>query len=355
MEAYRITQLDGLRGMAAIMVLALHFPLTDSFMTGNFFVRQSWLFVDFFFVLSGFIIAKNYYNKIDGWASFKRYIIKRMARLLPLLYFTVLICFLYQIIGLFFGLKTEPQSLSFYLLQTLDSLCFLNSTTLLGDSQGMNPPSWSISAEMISYVVFPLGMMIFDKRKFIAVILIVAFCVLFMIVKDDFAFQNGDYGFVRGLLGFNLGILTYMISENKSFRTNVLEFPAVILILLAFYMTYNYKGDFRNVQYVILPFVFSIVIFVFRFGTGFVSKVLNSRMLQMLGRLSYSIYLNHYLVLLIVYQISFNILRIESSEFNISLILLLSIIIVVVVSKVTYEYIEMKIGERIRSILLRRP
>ena len=66
MEAYRITQLDGLRGMAAIMVLALHFPLTDSFMTGNFFVRQSWLFVDFFFVLSGFIIAKNYYNKMKN-------------------------------------------------------------------------------------------------------------------------------------------------------------------------------------------------------------------------------------------------------------------------------------------------
>lgn len=41
----RITQLDGLRGIAAVMVLALHFPILDSFITGNFFVRQSWLFV----------------------------------------------------------------------------------------------------------------------------------------------------------------------------------------------------------------------------------------------------------------------------------------------------------------------
>ena len=355
MESYRITQLDGLRGLAAIMVLALHFPFTDSLMTRNFFVRQSWLFVDFFFVLSGFIIAKNYYYKLDGWASFKRYIIKRIARLLPLLYFTVLICLLYQIIGLYFGLKTEPQSLSFYLLQTLDSLFFLNSTTLLGDSQGMNPPSWSISAEMISYILFPLGMMIYPRRKLVAVILVVLFCILFMLVKDDFAFQNGDYGFVRGLLGFNLGILTNKLSENNMFRTNVLELPAVILILLAFYMTYNYDGDFRNVQYVILPFIFSIVIFVFRFGSGFVSEVLNSRMFQMLGRLSYSIYLNHYLVLLIVYQFSFNALGIERSELNICLVFLLSIIIVVLISKITYKYIELKVGERIKSLLLRSP
>ena len=87
----RITQLDGLRGIAAVMVLALHFPIIDSLITGNFFVRQSWLFVDFFFVLSGFIIGTNYYSKINNWSLFKTYIIKRVARLLPLLYFTVII------------------------------------------------------------------------------------------------------------------------------------------------------------------------------------------------------------------------------------------------------------------------
>ena len=350
----RITQLDGLRGVAAIMVLALHFPVTDSFFTNNFFVRQSWLFVDFFFCLSGFIIATNYYTKINNWSIFKTYIHKRIARLLPLLYFTVILYFMYEMIGLFLKMKIEPQPICFYVMQTIDSLSFLNSTVIFGSTQGMNPPSWSISAEMISYIVFGLGMIFFPKKKIYVSITIVFLCVLFMIISNDYTFQNGDYGFVRGLLGFNLGVITYKISKIKNFKTNLFEVPVIIFMFVAFYFTFYNKTDFQNLQYLVFPFIFSLVVYVFRFSSGFISNVLNTRFLQMLGKLSYSIYLNHYLLLIIMYQISLKLFGVEMNEPNSSILFLVSIIVVILYSAATYHFIEMRIGKKLRNILLKR-
>ena len=259
---------------------------------------------------------------------------------------------MYEMIGLLLELKLEPKPISFYLTQTLDSLSFLNSTVIFGSTQGMNPPSWSISAEMISYVVFALGMIMFSRKKIFFSILVIIICIVFMIMNNDYAFQNGDYGFVRGLLGFNLGVVTYKISKIKSIKTDLLEIPAILLILVAFYFTFHNKSQLQNLQYLIFPFIFSLVVYVFRFSSGFISNMLNSKLLQFFGKLSYSIYLNHYLLLIIIYQISFNLLGIKKSELNISIIFLLSILIVILFSKVTYKYIEMRIGKRLRNILL---
>lgn len=354
MNSDRITQLDGLRGIAAVMVLALHFPITESFFTDNFFVRQSWLFVDFFFCLSGFIIATNYYSKINNWSSFRIYVIKRIARILPLLYFTVIAYFIYEMIGLLLKMKVEPQPISFYIIQTIDSLSFLNSTVILGSTQGMNPPSWSISAEMISYIIFGFGMILFPRNKIYFSILIIVICIIFMIFNNDYTFQNGDYGFVRGLLGFNLGIISYRISKIKNVKTNFWEVPSILLIIFTFYFTFYNKTHFQNLQYLIFPFLFSTVVYIFRFSSGFISKALNSIFLQFLGKLSYSIYLNHYLILTIMYQIIVKLIGVNISEPIISVIFFINLVVVVSYSALTYHFIEIGIGKRLRSIFLRK-
>jgi peptidoglycan/LPS O-acetylase OafA/YrhL len=180
----RIEQLDGLRGIFAFMVLLLHFPIITLF-TNNFLIRQSYLFVDFFFVLSGFIICANYLKQIENFSDFKRYLLKRLIRLYPLLYYTVVIYFLYLMAGEFFlqGFKEDHRPLSAYINELLDSLLFLNSTPLLGISQGINPPSWSISAEIVSYFVFGFGMLFFRKYKVQYSLIIMILCISFMVQK----------------------------------------------------------------------------------------------------------------------------------------------------------------------------
>ena len=74
----RITKLDGLRGIFSIMVVIYHYPqeFIPHFIHNFFIVAKSHLFVDFFFVLSGFVIAYNYNNRIRTGTAFGEFIQK---------------------------------------------------------------------------------------------------------------------------------------------------------------------------------------------------------------------------------------------------------------------------------------
>jgi peptidoglycan/LPS O-acetylase OafA/YrhL len=352
-ENTRIKQLDGLRGLAAIMVLALHFPVENSLLTNNFIVRQSWLFVDFFFVLSGFIISTNYYNKLYSFETLKEYIKKRFLRLYPLLFFTVVFFFMYTLIGLSLGLKADAFPISFYIRETFDSLLFLNSTKILGETQGMNPPSWSISAEMISYLVFGASMILFRNIKILIFIMIISLSLLFMIYRNDYAFQNGDFGFVRGLFCFNVGVLTYIASRKKLYKTDKFEMPAIIFFLVALYLTYINKGNFERIQYIIMPFLYALIVYIFKFSNGIISKKLNNRFFQFLGKISYSIYLNHYLIVTVLFQVFLNVLKLPIMEPYSTLFFIVYIFLTIVFSYFTYKFIEIKGSSFLKSMFIK--
>src|SRR4051812_32236459 len=79
----RFRVLDGWRGIAAVMVALYHLRMLGHFFTLAF-VRNSWMFVDFFFVLSGFVISFAYLNHLHGPASIVAFLIRRFGRLWPL-------------------------------------------------------------------------------------------------------------------------------------------------------------------------------------------------------------------------------------------------------------------------------
>jgi peptidoglycan/LPS O-acetylase OafA/YrhL len=302
-------------------------------------VRQSYLFVDFFFVLSGFIISVNYLEKIKCFSDFKTYFLKRLIRLYPLLFYTVSIYFLYLMAGEFFlqGLKEDHRPFSVYILQLLDSLLFLNSTPLLGISQGINPPSWSISAEIISYLFFGFGIMIFRKYIVLYSLFVILTCIYFMVSNNSYVFNNGDYGFVRGLLGFNFGVLTFLFSQKRRIKSSSFQLPLVILLLVAFFTV-----DLINVELLklIFPIIFANLIYVFLYDNSFLNRILLTRSIQFLGKISYSLYLNHYLILMISYIIFFRILGIPIREPYSTLVLLSSIIVSIIYSYLSYLFIE---------------
>ena len=98
--------LDGLRGIAALMVVIFH--LFETYSKGAAFqiVNHGYLAVDFFFVLSGFVVGYAYddrWDKMTTWGFFKR----RLTRLHPMLVMGTLIggCFY------FFGVWAFPQQM----------------------------------------------------------------------------------------------------------------------------------------------------------------------------------------------------------------------------------------------------
>src|SRR5467141_5130938 len=93
----RFVVLDSWRGIAACLVALFHLEayshLVHSHLHGVPFLSNSWLFVDFFFVLSGFVIAANYQQRLLDGFGVGRFLFLRLGRLYPL-HFTMLALFI---------------------------------------------------------------------------------------------------------------------------------------------------------------------------------------------------------------------------------------------------------------------
>ena len=93
----RFEVLDSWRGICAICVAILHFNIISHVFELPFFYN-SWLFVDFFFVLSGFVISHAYFNFLTSPSSLITFMVRRFGRLWPLHVATLLFLIVWEIL-----------------------------------------------------------------------------------------------------------------------------------------------------------------------------------------------------------------------------------------------------------------
>ncbi len=347
----RLEELDGLRGIFALLVVCFHFSEGPQFdplgYTSNFIFRHSFIFVDFFFVLSGFVIAYSYLNHLNNTDAFIVFLKKRFIRLYPLLFYSVLIYVPLKAYGIFTGFEFNDGIYTVYnlIFETLDSLTFMNSTPILGSNEGMNPVSWSISAEMISYVYFGLIVILFMKKHIIAIALatIVTFIFFFQYGHLEVA---GALGFLRGILGFSLGVIVHSLHQRFSCQFKGWEIPYLATLVMLFYFV-----DLEIKQELILafPFWFGLGIFIFCRSGGLISKFLRIRAVQFLGKISYSIYLNHFFVLWVIHFIFWKVLKLEASQPGVWISFISTLGVTIVYSFFTQRFIEVKLGGWLRD------
>ena len=343
----RIDKLDGLRGFCCLMGVFYHYPQSflPDFVFSNFFIRESWSFVDFFFVLSGFVISYNY-SSLSNTNDFWLYIKKRFIRLYPLLFFTTVVFLFFKLFSdnFFPDLVSSPKSIKLYLIDSINTLLMLNSTPVFGEMSkylGMNHPSWSVSAEFISYVLFGLISLFFFNKKQLYLLIVTCLCVAVYVIKEQFVTSNYTWFFLRGIIGFNMGCVVYWIYNKKISVKNNLELTLPFLIAAVFYVFHNYEFSFKgHLNLIFKPLLFSFVILVLLKTNQCFSRVLESRPLKFLGKISYSIYLNHILLLLALPRITFNFFGLPQSCCSELLVLLLTILVVVLYSTLTFTYIE---------------
>ena len=339
----RVEQLDGLRGIFSIMVIAHHHnAFKDSIFYNNFLVINASLFVDFFFVLSGFVIALNYWNRISTKEDFWDFLKKRIIRLYPLLVYTELVFIVAGLLGEQSRLKNVNNlGLSYYLYTALDTLTFMGSTPVFGARMSINYPAWSISSEMISYFVFGLVVLLSLKYRNFIFGMIVLLCGLFIMVQGEYMLAY-EYGFIRGMLCFSMGIFVSEILKRKAFALSNLEWPFLIFLFSALYGTHVYELNLLKLAF---PVIFGVGIIIFASSKGFVSQILSSKPFQYLGKISYSIYLNHAIVIMTIHIVLFRILKIAPSELNIGFSLFASILLTILYSHFTYEIIENRFSQ----------
>lgn len=284
--AGRYVALDSLRGVAALGVVFLHIQVFGVIASLALF-REARLFVDFFFVLSGFVIAAAYGERIANGFSRGTFLFLRLGRVYPLHFAIVLV---YLLMEFTFVRPVLGESHSVWM--ALRAILLLDGYFGLGNFY--NGVSWSISVELFMYTAAAL---LFGTRRvglFIAGALFVAAALALYLSIDLPIFTSL---LQRGIVGFGTGVACYSIYKRLGAIKGRL--PATIAeaaVLLAAGATMVLAGPTDYAVLACVP-MFAAVVVVFAGDAGLVSRGLASAPFVALGLWSYSVYMVHMFVI----------------------------------------------------------
>jgi peptidoglycan/LPS O-acetylase OafA/YrhL len=303
----RFVALDGLRGIAALLVVFFHIGWPNHFTPTNF-VRNGYLAVDLFFILSGLVIYANYGVRINQFADFVRFLGLRFFRVYPLLI---------AMLGLFvllesakmvaqqkFGIVAgQPPFTGADTADTLLANIFLLQGLHVLPRLTWNTPSWSISCEFLAYVLFSaLVLTGLARHRLFPPVAAVTAATLYVGVAYGWGTLDVtyDWGILRCVAGFLLGMVIYRARDDiQSINWQGLAGAGEVVLLILLIATLSFASGATLVMSVA---VFVGLVALLQFDHGPIAWMLMSRPAQFLGRVSYSIYMVH-LVLLICMSI----------------------------------------------------
>jgi peptidoglycan/LPS O-acetylase OafA/YrhL len=299
LNAMRFEVLDSWRGICALLVAMFHFPLAGA-ISQNDFVRGAFLFVDFFFVLSGFVFAHAYGARLAKGQGLGTFLINRIGRLAPLHVFMLLVLVTLELIRWQFQEFGNGQAV-FSGRNTLDAILpnlFMIHGLGTMDQLTWNTPSWSISTELYAYAAFGSLWVLCRQKAYLAATLVIIGCLLFLLnLKPTSIEMTYDYGLFRCLFGFAGGILVqhlfaYLYTRGQGASLSVLALTLiellVVLLVIQFVSTNN-----SDLFSFFAPVVFGAAVMIFAHERGLISKLLKIKPLVYIGTISYSIYLTH--------------------------------------------------------------
>lgn len=300
--AFEIRSLTGLRGIAATLVMFDHYAAIDfTFPFPLSMLPHMYVAVDMFMILSGFILAMTYEGRMKALPvgeGYRIFLLRRVARLYPLYVLTTLLCFALCRAGwlTFLHPDASPAALIANLLAV---------QTWVWPGSSLDGPAWSISAEWFANLVFPLLVPVLLSGSMkratcatgFAVVALVASAVMFgqlfdvpsggaiNIISGAEALGRCVSEFVIGMYGWRL---RSRLPKAGCLAGNRLQFAMLMALLVL-------------MQFTALDTVFVMICAALVIGlsyeTSVASGILRSGPLAYLGRISYSIYLVHIILL----------------------------------------------------------
>lgn len=286
--------LDGLRGVAALVIVIFHFMeiiITD--FTKNF-IAHGFLAVDFFFCLSGFVVAYAYDDRLFKM-SLGTFFKQRLRRLHPLV-------ILGAVLGLLAFLFTPfSDAASGYSLLQIVSL-FLASVLLIPypvmedryfNLFGLNAPAWSLFWEYVANVFYALILVRF-RRDWLAILAVISAVGIVYIVKTSGSLLggwNGEtfwHGGVRVAFSFLAGMCIF---RYQLIIKNNLGFAGLsLLLVVAFLLPYNEAYNWITESFIVLIY-FPLLI---ALGAGSSLSPQHENICKLSGNISYPLYMTHY-------------------------------------------------------------
>ena len=300
--------LDALRGVAAIMVVVFHIFEASATSHFNQIINHGYLAVDFFFLLSGFVIG---YAYDDRWKSMtlKSFFARRIVRLHPMVIMGMIIGaigFYFQSSQLFPMIATVPLGKMLLIMAIGFTLIPVPVSMDIRGWQEMHPlngPAWSLFFEYVANILYALFVRRFSKTALtILVVLCGAFLMHFALTGPNGDIVGGwslepaqfRIGFTRMMYPFFAGLLLSRIAKPSNIK-NAFLFSSILLVVI---LSVPRFGDadslWKNGLYEALAIIFIFPLIVYIGASGTIQGKIEKKISKFLGDVSYPLYITHY-------------------------------------------------------------
>lgn len=295
-------EIDGLRAVAVIPVVLFHM--------GFQFVSGGFIGVDVFFVISGYLITSIILKENDaGVFKFSNFWLRRIRRIIPAL---VVMLITTSIVGYFFIYRGDLHDLGKHGISAMLSIANIVMWKIPGGYWGASAEdslflhTWSLSVEEQFYIFYPVLIFFIFKvmRKWlfhtifsIALISFILYIISFNIypVATFYLLPMRAWELAAGCLAaiFTWSRGDLKISESMSFW---MPFAGILCILISYVF---FSGETRVPGFLIIPVIGSVLIIIYGNNNKIINKILSSKLFVSIGKISYSLYLWHWPIIVL--------------------------------------------------------
>jgi peptidoglycan/LPS O-acetylase OafA/YrhL len=300
--------LDGLRGIAALMVVIFH--VFEAFITTRYdqIMNHGYLAVDFFFLLSGFVIG---YAYDDRWSSMsvKEFFKIRLVRLQPMVIIGMIvgaICFYFQSSAFFPLIAPTPiWQVILIMLIGFTMIPVPPSMDIRGwaEMYPLNGPGWSLFFEYLVNILYALFVRNFSTLMLAFLVVVSAGLLIDLTVFGAAGDVIGGWaldgpqiyiGFVRVLFPFFGGLLLYRTGRLAHITNAFLWCSAAVIIIFSVPRIGDSNTNWMNGLYESFAIIVLFPLIIFMGASGELKSSLSKRICKFFGDISYPIYITHY-------------------------------------------------------------
>ncbi len=333
MTKYR-PEIDGLRTVAVLAVILFH--LNSDFLIGGYYG------VDVFFVISGYLITGILIKSIEaGTFKMSDFWLRRVKRIIPVL-LTVIITT--TVVLPFFIFRPSFNETLNDIMPAIFSYFNFHAYFNFGDYWGHKADqsfllhTWSLSVEEQFYLLYPFVLVFIYKyfKSFLIPLIIITVISLglflfFVNITKPLTF----YMLPFRIWELSIGGVIACLPKNSS-RTKVYNALLPVFGLVLIFISYIFAS--KSISYIaILPVLGSCLLIHFSNGKDISGKILSSKLFVHIGKLSYSLYLWHWPVIVLFRNLEFQFL-----EFNKLYLYLIMVLITYVLSYLSFKFVESK-------------
>jgi peptidoglycan/LPS O-acetylase OafA/YrhL len=309
--------LDGLRGVAAIMVVLFH--VFEIFSGGNHLIQiinHGYLAVDFFFVLSGFVIA---YAYDDRWGrmSLGSFFKRRLIRLHPMIVMGMIIgaiCFYFGASpDLFPPISQTPVGQ--FLLILLIGLTLIPVPPSMdirgwGEMHPLNGPAWTLFFEYLANIAYALFLKKVSNKVLSILVVLAAVALIHLGITSPQGDVIGGWslnaeqlriGFTRLAYPFLAGMLLCRIVTPTKIKNAFLWCSLLIIVVLAFPRIGGSEDLWLNGLYDALTIIILFPLIIYMGISDEVRGKFLGNVCRFLGDISYPLYITHYPIMYVYY------------------------------------------------------